>query len=310
MSEGGFPEIPLRPGSIIYARKTDPSPHHLLLCAWLVVSCASCTSCGLGGQGPACVPESEVAEDCFITEDEIVSIGSNEDLEMFCQTECSKLPGSLYIRGEVDDLSPLRKVHYVNNTLSIDSASQLEDLKGLENLRFAGTIDINFNKNLRSLRGLKNLEEVPGTFDIRNNPALEVVDSLDSLRAVGEQGGQEGLDISENPVLRSIQGFENLEYAEQVGISSNPELETISGFNTLETTDEGFFINRNPVLEKVDGFSSFASTRRLVIIGNPKLPQCWVDEFATQVTVPPEGRRELTENDEDAMCPDEMMTTN
>lgn len=65
-----------------------------------------------------------------------VSINSQSDLEKFIEEypDCEEILGSLQITGNVEDLTPLRKIKKVVRGLSIHYTDRLEELTGLDSI--------------------------------------------------------------------------------------------------------------------------------------------------------------------------------
>ena len=152
-----------------------------------------CAACGSDSQNePLCEPPTEdLRDDCFISEEDIVNVNNRDDLEPFCTSRCTKLPGGLYINGVgldgMTDLSVFRNVKSVDQFIAVTNTKDLRSLEGLENIESLLSLKIIENKRLRSLKGLENLKEVGGLEISKNNPGLTSLEGLDRLEVFFEE---------------------------------------------------------------------------------------------------------------------------
>jgi hypothetical protein len=190
-------------------------------------------------------------------------IRNNEDAENLRNVRA--LAGTLYITGDVDDLSPLKCLREVGGDLGIYSTTALVDLGGLENLTTIGrTLYVGHycdkqcqgNLALRSvaLAGLRHVNEI-------------VVEP----RCETESGSS---PCALNWDLESVE-FDALVEAPELIFVQNPSLRTVS-MNDL-TTSATILMRSNPSLELAE-FNSLTTLGRLALSGDevtslPKLPK-------------------------------------
>jgi len=176
-----------------------------------------------------------------------------------------KVEGSLYVTGDVQDLSPLECLSEVTNDFGVFEAKQLVNVDGLEQLRTIGRnlyighycrYELRFcsgNPLLQDLRGLKNLERVQDIFieplcdgegnnenckvnvalaEVNLNRLLEATEVYirmnPALSDIELNGWKTGTSFAalENDALKTISA-RSLKGAVQVSVSSAPQLELL-----------------------------------------------------------------------------------
>ena len=155
----------------------------------LTLTLAGCGSLGSGElpPGATCAPDPTVeSEDCTIGEEgNTIMIHDPQDLQMFCDSPCTRIAGSLQIHAMegVRDLRALGRIEEVEKLLSVGGMPDLESLRGLEKLRKGGRfLDFSINPKLRSLEGLEGLREA-GSLELRDNPELRSLEALEVLKS-------------------------------------------------------------------------------------------------------------------------------
>lgn len=158
--------------------------------------------------------------------------------------------------------------------------SAVEDLSGLENLtRVSGSLEIRFNTRLTSLRGLEGLVSVGGSLmdsGIRVSPLENP--SNKSLHVI------EGLVVTDNPVLESLQGLDNVQFVGgglslifnealtsldhlgnltrvrgSVDVISHPMLAGLTGLQRLQRIDGYLEIGGNPLVRDLHGLEALSA---------------------------------------------------
>ncbi len=99
--------------------------------------------------------------------------------------------GALYIEScwELEDISALSHLQYIEHDLRINFCEKLVDLSGLHNLVHVGaTLELTHNVDLQNLDGLANLAYSCGEISIQDNQVLEDVSGLLGLRVCSDTG--------------------------------------------------------------------------------------------------------------------------
>lgn len=198
---------------------------------------------------------------------------------------CTEIEGSVYINSEdISNLNGLSQITAIGGFLKIFSTHQLSNLDGLDNLHsIGGECGIAWNNNLTSLSGLNSLKYVGGSLGIGPNPILADLDALDSLSYVGwnfaismndsiidislnSLATVDGsyFEISHNPHLNALSGFESLTKTNIIWIIDNVSMKSLTGFGNLEQVGLHLQITNNVALSDVSGFKRLKS-----IVGEP-----------------------------------------
>ena len=142
-------------------------------------------------------------------------------------------------------------VDSVRGELRIRSADKLVDVSGFSSLKYAGSIQISNNNNLRNINGFASLSEL-GQGDGR---AL--------VRGIAY-----ALDVSFNDMLGNLDGLSSLvKTSAPIRISNNGTLESINGFSSLTQMKGGLDINNNPSLKTLNGFKQLVGITEYPLFG-------------------------------------------
>ncbi|MFY0594501.1 hypothetical protein [Roseivirga sp.] len=205
------------------------------------------------------------------TIEESIYLTSQEEVDAFGMNGYQIIKGNLAIESistddPITDLSPLADLISVDLDITIKSSS-ITSLTGLNKLEeILGDFRIEDNNLLSNLEGLGSLRSIGGDFRIFNNQSLIATNGINELSVV------EGiLDISFNPLLSNLTGFESVNSLSELRVYSNIGLMSLDGFERLNELGFGVFINQNPALESISGLSGINSLKRLVIQANEKL---------------------------------------
>ncbi|WP_396636077.1 T9SS type A sorting domain-containing protein [Maribacter sp. R77961] len=248
-----------------------------------------------------------------------VVLNTQEDVFRFGNCNFSSVNGSLTIFDDssgtaITDLSPLSSLISISGTLSLNACASLNTLTGLNNLTFVneliidtmsgltslsgldGLTDIgterlliNNNANLASLNGLQNLTAIgPASDDGNVNDALTINlnNSLTDIAALSNLTELRGLQLSQLPVLTSLEGLHNLTEVFGFGIEirSMDILENLNGIRSLNTVS-ALTINGLDSLNSLQGLENLTTATNLLRIeNNPSLTN--VDELSSLFIAP------------------------
>jgi len=209
-----------------------------------------------------------------------VILTSQEEINSFAQNNCQKIKGSLIIDdigsendgiADIFDLSPLSKLLEVTGTVAVVYSPNIQNVDGLKNLNKIGnSFAIEQNSNLLEINGFDNLETIGVAFSIYSNINLKKISGFRNLKRTADTGVNifnANFDISFNPNLIEINGFDRIESATSLHIRENVNLAKLIGFNNLTETGE-FTLASNPLnqinafnkLEKINGDFTFWGT--------------------------------------------------
>ena len=182
--------------------------------------------------------------------------------------------GDLLIGGNVAPTLSLPVLERVEGSLIIDGSGQLTNISGLTNVDYiGGDFIVNEAFGLKQLNTFYILDSIGGDFFITDNFNLRTVSGFDQLVYIGGHllidennnfsdtslthipsfnslvhiGGS--LSITSNDHLISINGFNSLLHAYNIGILYNTDMEEISGFNSLKKVNGGLRLVNAPIFE-------------------------------------------------------------
>ncbi len=128
------------------------------------------------------------------------------------------------------DVTGFNDLKEIQGALTFDSCPELISIAGFSDMKINGGLIISQTQKLKDLTGLANLQSVNGKLEIFENESLENLDDLISLTFVGginddNPQGQKDVQIENNAELTSIQGLNDLLYADdKIFIRNNPKL--------------------------------------------------------------------------------------
>ena len=149
--------------------------------------------------------------------------------------------------------------------LNIDYCDNLQDLNGLNNLKYAGNgnyysgISLNGNNGILNLKGLENLVDVRGSFSVSHNNRLLNFQGLESLKTIAHS-----VYIDHNESLTDIENLSGLELLSEFSLKSNNNLKELPNFINLTTLDF-IVITYNNMLIDLVGFNNLTQLNDLVI---------------------------------------------
>ncbi|MEM1321209.1 MAG: T9SS type A sorting domain-containing protein [Bacteroidota bacterium] len=163
----------------------------------------------------------------------ILSSQSEVDSFRILYPDCSVIEGELLIQPQnqssIDHLDSLYSIKIVKGDLLI-SRTRISDLDGLHNL-----------------------EAVEGDLQISNNSFLNDLGALAGITEIGET-----LLINRNDSLKTINGFQNLQIANDIFIVFNDALESVIGFNQLRKLGGELSVSA-PIMTQLTAFEQLDS---------------------------------------------------
>ncbi|MFD2573137.1 immunoglobulin domain-containing protein [Spirosoma soli] len=119
--------------------------------------------------------------------------------------------------------------------------------------------------NITNLNSLSVIQTAGG-LQITNNPLLSSLGGLDNLTSV-----RNGLDIQSNAALTSLQGLNQLASAGGLDLRNNPRLTSLNGLENLKTVENTVLIQSHAALTSLQGLNQLTSARTLDLRNNPRL---------------------------------------
>jgi hypothetical protein len=186
-------------------------------------------------------------------------------LELGAENDTTPDPGLTSLAG-------LSNVTSIDGALVIRHQSTLTSLRGLDQLRSLGSLDLE-NTALESLSPIALSGELV-SLEVRSNASLTSLAGLDGVTAVGTY-----LDISGNKALKSLAGLEELT---QVGgaagphpageafiVYDDPALTSVASLKELQSIrGGGLFLDTLPALTSLTGFDAVTHVDQSIHISN------------------------------------------
>lgn len=158
--------------------------------------------------------------------------------------------------ARIKNLDALANIDSIRNLILTEN-SLLENIDGLTKITYlTGGIEIGQNQQLKDLNGLSNLTFCGGFLVIYDNDSLRNLAPLSSLTSIGNFSANSLIDlnISENDMLTSLRGLENVQniYG-KIRIRNNLSLVQIDAFTSMDSLHESLEISLNPSLQNLQG---------------------------------------------------------
>lgn len=180
------------------------------------------------------------------------------------------------LNSAMTDLQGLENVTTINGQVLILQNEGLTSLNGLDGLKTIDWTDaegssliILGNPDLAGISDLSALTSLNGGFVISENDVLVSLAGLDNLESVGPFAF---VWIASNPLLTSLAGIGKFESASVILIEDNESLTDLSGLETLTTVTDSFVIIGNNALTSLKGLTKLTTiSGELVLDSNPLL---------------------------------------
>lgn len=216
-----------------------------------------------------------------------VTLLNQQEVDDFGALCFSRIEGNIYINEpaigvEINSLKALSALTEVAGGISI-SSSNLETLKGLENLSFVeGGFSLTGMHSLVSLIDLEKLESV-GYLKIQHSELITSLNGLESLRTLNGLGLHNltslnsievllnvtnsiwdfNIQIENCPLLTSLSGLENVTFTWRVNLYRNKALTSLDGLQNLTNVNQ-LIIDGCDSLINLEGLNSIENTLALL----------------------------------------------
>lgn len=217
-----------------------------------------------------------------------IELLTQEDVDNFCQSfpDCTEVTGDLIIGSsssvnysDVNDLSCLSSLNFVEGDLIIRNTSDLSNLNGFQNLQEVNKLSLHGNHSLTTLNSLSNLNDTIQSIYLSNNNQLQNLEGLNNIKAIVaslqilSNDGLENINAFENAVfdldyliikfnlvLKSLQPIAYANVKKRFEVNYNYQLESIDDFVNISVIEERLFIKNNPELQSIGSFSNLRKT--------------------------------------------------
>lgn len=199
-----------------------------------------------------------------------VFLHTQADVDDFGKRGYKQIAGTLTIQSlgivtseSIADLTPLSTLESVDGELIILYCENLSSLNGLQNIKTIGLrLSISHLWALSTLEGLANLHDV-GSVEIEINSALVSLKGLENISVVSSH-----FVLYDNTLLAEVPEFHNLtQIPGDFRIIRNPKLTAIAGFGKLERVDGDMQLFANG-LTTLDGLENLATIGKGLIVGD------------------------------------------
>lgn len=171
--------------------------------------------------------------------EEPIALTSDDDVAALAAHQCESV-FSLDISGTVTNLSGLESIREVRGRVYVESTTQLENLKGLENVERTALV-VAGSEGLVSLTGLEGVREVSGVV-LAGNASLADLSALTNASFAGTS-----LTITGNAALPNLVGFEGMTEADAIVLDGNTSLTSLAGLDNLQEI-RSLLVSNNPAL--------------------------------------------------------------
>ncbi|OAB79629.1 DUF7619 domain-containing protein [Cochleicola gelatinilyticus] len=231
-----------------------------------------------------CTAVSEVEDACGLNvcPSQQITFTSQAQIDAFAATypDCTELNVNAFILGEdITNLNGISQITVYNEILNISNTS-ITTLDGLDEVTAVNYIlSIVGNDALIDLSGMGSLHTV-GFLGIVENENLVSVSDFGVISEVILP--LEGISITDNPSLETIEGFSNLTADVSMFISNNPSLTNLTGLENIEFLT-GLTITDNSLLTDISALETipFIPDVSVSVANNQNLSQCSISSICT-----------------------------
>ena len=177
-----------------------------------------------------------------------IELKSQKDVDEFPinYPGCHRILGDLLIENtDITNLDSLYVIDTIDYYLSLTNNFQLENIRGLRNLKYVQDFYLVNDTSLISLQGLENLQHVSNSLGIINLSKIINLQGLDSMKYCR----QFSIGFCEN--LYNLSGIDNVENISSIQIFSNNNLYNLEGLSQKFTYLDNFYIIKNPKLKQL-----------------------------------------------------------
>jgi hypothetical protein len=208
-----------------------------------------------------------------------------------------EITGTLFIRGVVEDLSPLERLVRVGGlVVSSETLVSLDGLNALSDV--GGGVYLTDNPELANIDALGNVTTAR-QLSVRNNPRPLRLEAFRKLKRL------ESFELVELPWLENLDAFSGLTHVGHITLQQNESLASIAGLggvrcdraitimgtaitnvdalHAVTLLDQSLTIADNPELASLDGLRNLTSVRSIAIMNNDSLAN--LDAFSALADV-------------------------
>jgi len=185
---------------------------------------------------------------------------TQNDIDKFLVSNpsCTTIEGSVSIKGfngTITNLNAFKNIDSIKGGLQIRETKRLNDITGLNNLKYTGDFYVQSNDSLTDFLGLDSLNKVGGGFFVGQNPLISSFAGLNNIDSVGGD-----FRIRDNPLLESIKDLKNLIFIKgNTAIRNNDIIKDLEGLDELNSTNGYIWISNNKKLENLESLKKLNS---------------------------------------------------
>lgn len=217
-----------------------------------------------------------------------------DDIDLFVSGSYGAVAGDIDFDGygmgddAPADLSSLNKLTYVAGSIYLYDLYKITDLAGLENLReIGGGFTTGYCDELASLNGLNNLTAIGEGLSLGGDKLADIsaLASLEEVKHISISRTQisslnvftkvtalpDGLSLSQNELLTSLDGLENVTVCKNISLYENAMLKNIDALSQLTTMEGSISLIKNAELESLAGLSALTEVGGFTIDGSPAI---------------------------------------
>jgi hypothetical protein len=210
-----------------------------------------------------------------------ISVQDSPIQEINMGSKPTALQGGLkLVNSGLKDLSSLKNVNSLGNSLQLVQNQKLSSLNGLEKVHSIGSdlkgnaVRLHSNPVLKGVDALSGVKgAVKGSVEVINNAMLVNIDGLKGISGLGANNKGQSIVLANNSKINSIKGLAGVSGAipGSVSVTGNPFLETLWGLDKItqmgaDQSGNSMYLAHNAMLENLKGLRACTSLEGALVL--------------------------------------------
>jgi hypothetical protein len=197
-----------------------------------------------------------------------IELKSQKDVDEFPinYPGCHRILGDLLIENtDITNLDSLYVIDTIDYYLSLTNNYQLENIRGLRNLKYVQDFYLVNDTSLKSLQGLENLENASNSLGLNSLNKITNLQGLDNLKRCRQ------FSVSNCNNLTTLSGIGSMSIVNTIHILSNGILLNLDGLSPQLTYLDHLYLINNSQLKSLTNLENLDAVWILDIEGNQNL---------------------------------------